>query len=189
MIFLRILGAAFLLAGIAVCFAEPVLLAMGIAWVAAGILILALAWWFTSASDKQTRLLATGKAGRATILAFSDTGITVNKVPRVRLKVRIEVPGEPPIEASQAMFVSRFAPPRVGEVHEVRFDPQQPNDFAFAPASASPVATSPVATSPDATRTDDRLGQLERLANLRDRGALSHEEFESAKRKLLAGGL
>jgi hypothetical protein len=189
MTFLRILGAAFLVAGVVACFADPNLRMMGGSFILTAALMLSLSWGLTRSSEKEARVLATGKAGRATILEVVDTGITMNESPRVRLKVRIDVPGEPPIEATRAVFVSRVAPPRVGEVREVRFDPQQPNDFAFAPTSALPVATSPVATSPDATRTDDRLGQLERLANLRDRGALSHEEFESAKRKLLAGGL
>ena len=34
---------------------------------------------------------------------------------------------------------------------------------------------------------DDSLAQLEKLADLRDRGALTDEEFEAEKRKLLGG--
>jgi hypothetical protein len=179
--FLRFMGAAFVVAGLGVVVFGPEVRAMGVAWLVTGGLILGVQRYVGTAEDAQARILATGKAGRATILEVVDTGVTLNKNPRVRLKVRIDVPGEPPIEASQAVFVSRLAAPRVGEVRDVKFDPQRPDDFAFAPGTAA----STVATSPP-TRTEDRIGQLERLANLRDRGALSPEEYEAGKRKLLA---
>jgi Short C-terminal domain len=38
-----------------------------------------------------------------------------------------------------------------------------------------------------ATGGDDRIAQLERLAKLRDSGALSDEEFEAEKARLLGG--
>jgi hypothetical protein len=46
---------------------------------------------------------------------------------------------------------------------------------------AAPVAAAPAAGGPDL------LGQLQQLAQLREAGALTEEEFQAAKAKLLAG--
>jgi hypothetical protein len=183
MTFLRLLGAGFLLAGAAVCVFSPELMSMGIAWVVTGSVLLGTAQVVASSAAKHEGLLQTGKAGRATILSATDTGVTLNNNPRVRFRVRIEVPGDPPIEATCALVVSRVAVPRVGEVLPVRFDPQRPDDFVFAPASPPPSSAS--TSPPPRTHGDDLLGPLERLADLRDRGALSPEEFAAAKRKVL----
>ncbi|MEW6583628.1 MAG: SHOCT domain-containing protein [Actinomycetota bacterium] len=51
-----------------------------------------------------------------------------------------------------------------------------------APAHHAAAAAPPPATAPDA---DDRIAQLERLARLRDSGALSDAEFEAEKRRVL----
>jgi len=126
-----------------------------------------------SAAHRQ-RLLQTGKVGRATILEVHDTGITVNKSPRARIKVRIQIPGEAPIEATTGMFVSRVSPPRTGETYDVRFDPRNPNDFVFEERASIPQS-----------RSEDRISQLERLGQLRDKGVLTQAEFEAEKKKLL----
>ena len=132
-------------------------------------------------------LLQTGKAGEATVLEVHDTGVTINNNPRVRLKVRIDVPHEPPVEGTHAMLVSRVGVPRIDEVYEVRFDPKNPNDFTFAPSSSasSPSRStwSPPASGP--TTGSDTLSQLERLEALRERGALTEAEFTEQKRKIL----
>ena len=135
--FLRIMGSCFLVAGAAVCITAPVLRVMGGIWVAVGALLLVIAQKAASSEANRQRLLATGKPGQATVLEVHDTGITVNNNPRVRLKVRIEVAGEAPIEATHAMMVSRVGVPRVGDVYDVRFDPKDPNNFTFVPSSSS----------------------------------------------------
>ena len=182
--FLRIMGSCFLLAGTAIFFLAPVLRVMGACWMGVGLLLLVISQVAARAAAHRAQLLATGKAGKATILEVSDTGVTVNNNPRVRVKVRIDVPGEAPIEATNAMMVSRVAVPDVGDVYEVRFDPQNPNDFAFAPPSSSGAHASR-STAPASTG-DTMLGQLERLSALRDKGALTQAEFEAEKKKLLA---
>jgi hypothetical protein len=174
--FLRVMGLCFLVAGSAVCFVTPILRLMGGIWIGVGVLLIVIAQKAAAAAAHRQRLLQTGKVGEATILHVADTGVTINNNPRVRLKVRIQVPGEAPIEATNAMMVSRVGVPRVGEVYDVRFDPKNPNDFAFASASSRSSAPS---------GGDDVIGQLERLTALRDKGALSPDEFEAQKRKVL----
>lgn len=174
--FLRIMGACFLVAGVAVLVAVPMLWVMSVIWIAVGVFLIVLAQKFASAEANRLRLLATGKAGNATILEVTDTGVTINNNPRVRLRVRIEVAGELPFEATHAMTVSRLHVPSVGEVYDVRFDPKDPNNFAFAQRSAAGTGGS---------EHVDTISRLERLAALRASGALTAEEFQQQKRKLL----
>jgi hypothetical protein len=183
---LRLMGACFVLAGAGVLlFMEPLMRIMGGAWVGVGVVLLVIAQFVASAAAHKQRLLHTGKPGRATILEVVDTGVTVNRNPRVRLHVRIEVDGEPAVEGTHAVTVSRLEVPRTGEVYDVRFDPQNPNDFVFAASSAGRRAAIAAPTAAPVAAADDTLGQLERLAALRDDGALTPEEFEAQKRKLL----
>ena len=179
------MGACFLVAGAAVCAFAPVVRLMGGIWIGVGLLLLVIGQKAAAGAAHRRQLLQTGKAGEATILEVADTGVTINNSPRVRIKVRIEVPGEAPIEASTAMMVSRVNVPRPGEVYTVRFDPKNPNDFAFAPASSSGHRDYASRTSSAAPGGSDTIGQLERLAALRDKGALTPAEFEAQKRKLL----
>jgi len=48
--------------------------------------------------------------------------------------------------------------------------------------------SAPGTAAPGDTGKDDTLSQLERLASLRDSGALTDEEFEQQKRRILGGG-
>ncbi len=158
----------------------PVVRLMGGIWIGVGLVMLVIG---QRAAAHRARLLRTGKAGEATILEVSDTGVTINNNPRVRLKVRIQVPGEAPFEATNALTVSRVGVPRAGEVYDVLFDPQNPNDFMFAAGNHHVSSGSSSSTS--ASGGGDTISQLERLAALRDKGALRPEEFEAQKRKLL----
>jgi hypothetical protein len=56
-------------------------------------------------------------------------------------------------------------------------------DQAVHPPAAAP-ESAPAAAPPD-LGSPDRLAQLERLGDLRDRGVLTDAEFEIEKRKLL----
>jgi hypothetical protein len=183
--FLMIMGACFLVAGAFFTFSSstPKLRAMGIGWLCTGALLVGVAGLAARSAAHRERLLATGKAGTATVLSVKDTGVTVNNSPRVRVKVRIEAAGAAPVEATNAMFVSRVSVPRAGEVYNVRFDAQNPNDFVFAPGGKVGARTSAASNAEDTLLT-----QLERLTALRDKGALTPEEFETQKRKLLGKG-
>src|SRR2546423_1746385 len=127
--FLRLMGAGFVLGGLYFAIFMPIVRLMGSIWIGVGVVLIVVAQVVAAGEAHRKKLLHTGKQGRATVLAVTDTGITVNKSPRVRVRVRIEVPGEPPVEGQRGMMVSRISPPRVGSVFGVRFDPKNPNDF------------------------------------------------------------
>jgi hypothetical protein len=201
-----------------------------------------------NAAQHREHLLHFGTQGQATITDVQDTGVTVNNSPRLRVTARIEAQGEAPFQVSKAMLFSRVAFPRIGEVWSVRFDPNNHQDFTFAPtqsfvtapdsASAPPAAASAAISlrfalsdpafkdrlrqahnaeeareilrsvlgaqvdamkvgfqNKDSTGTGagagaaptamDIVGQLERLTILRDKEALTPDEFETEKRKIL----
>jgi hypothetical protein len=178
---LRWLGVAFLVAGAGVWLADPTLHAMGNAWLVTGAVLVGVGQLGATGAALEARLRTTGQPGRATILSVTDTGVTLNHSPRVRFRVRIDRPGAPSVEATRAIFVSRLGGPRVGEVHGVRFDPDRPDDFVFVASKEVPILPPPAA----APRAEEPLGALERLADLRDRGALTEDEFQAAKQAIL----
>jgi hypothetical protein len=77
---------------------------------------------------KYRRLKAHGVEAEATILAVSDTGVTLNKNPYVRLRLRVEPMGMPVYETEAKAMVSRVMIPRPGDGVRVKFDPNKPGD-------------------------------------------------------------
>lgn len=77
-------------------------------------------------SQKQTRLgrrlLAEGVQTSAQIVLVTDTGLTINRNPRVRITVSILNQ-----EASFELTVSRVAIPRIGDWIDVFYDPKDPS--------------------------------------------------------------
>jgi len=128
-------------------------------------------------AHKQSQLLRAGARANATIVEIEDTGTRVNDNPRVRLKLRVEPEGADPFALEKKVTVSLVSLPRRGERVEVVYDPEDPSDFTFRMADLS--------DDPIAAPATDRVAQLERLADLRERGVLSQEEFEAEKRRLL----
>ena len=62
---------------------------------------------------------------------------------------------------------------------EARLEALEAQQYQAAPA--------PVAAAPAAPPQNDMIAQIQQLAQLRDQGVLSPEEFTAAKTKLLAG--
>jgi len=62
-----------------------------------------------------------------------------------------------------------------------RHDAEQQQEYAQEPADAQEDA------GPPADPMDDKLAQLERLGNLKDRGVLSEAEFAEQKQRILNG--
>ena len=77
---------------------------------------------------KYRRLKAHGVEADATILAVSDTGVTMNKNPYVKLRLRVEPIGMAAYETEAKAMVSRVAIPRPGDGVRVKFDPNKPED-------------------------------------------------------------
>ena len=77
---------------------------------------------------KYRRLKAHGVEAEATILSVSDTGVTLNKNPYVKLRLRVEPIGVAAYETEAKAMVSRVAIPRPGDGMRVKFDPNKPED-------------------------------------------------------------
>jgi hypothetical protein len=75
------------------------------------------------------RVRAHGIEATAIVLDISDTGMTINKNPRVKLRLQVNPIGQPPYEAELAVVVSRIAIPRVGDMIRVKYDPDRPRDM------------------------------------------------------------
>jgi hypothetical protein len=131
--------------------------------------------WFGSAGKR----LYEGTRAPGVILKVRDTGTTVNNDPKVELTIRVDPPDGEPFELSKKMLVSRTNLPRPNEAVEVGYDPDDPSDFVWRLVPGGPAAAAP---------TPDRIEQLERLKALHESGALSDEEFEAEKRRVLDDG-
>ena len=69
-----------------------------------------------------------GETAEAVVLDISDTGITINDNPKVRLKLKVYPKDREPFEASVSQVVSRVAIPRIGDRVHVKFDPNNPTN-------------------------------------------------------------
>lgn len=155
-------------------------------------------------------LLQHGRRCPGTVLSVQDTGVTINGNPRVKMRVRAESAGESPFEFEKTATVSRVQIPRAGDRCAVFYDPAgggEPGISFDAPALAmvglTPSGPGAAATPgvpgvvPDASASsassafgavapeDDTIEELERLAKLRAAGALTDEEFQAAKARIL----
>ena len=132
-------------------------------------------------------LRGNGLQGTATVLDVLDTGRTIgldNSVPSTILKarLRIELPGQ---EAYEFETETTSVPP-AGTVAPVWVDPKR-RERVFVDTDALVQQLIANAQRFVAPAAPDVTGQLERLAALRDQGALTDEEFAAAKRQLLGG--
>jgi hypothetical protein len=83
---------------------------------------------FLTTPGNYRRLKAHGVEADATILAVSDTGVTMNKNPYVKLRLRVEPIGIAAYETEVKAMVSRVAIPRPGDGVRVKFDPNKPEE-------------------------------------------------------------
>jgi hypothetical protein len=155
--------------------------------------------------EKAERLVATGGRGIGTVIEVSDTGMTINDNPRVHLRMRVEpTDGSAPFEREKTITVSRVAIPRAGDRFPVFYDREDPSNWGygtemeadapadirqlFAAASQAPGVEfgTPSPAAPPAPATRSPLDEIARLNDLRMKGAVTDEEFEEAKDRLLA---
>jgi hypothetical protein len=154
---------------------------------------------------KAQELFQTGAKGVGTVQHVQDTGMTINDNPRVKMVFRVEpLEGGQAFDAQKTSTVSRVEIPRQGDRYPVWYDREDPsgtwayatvNDDSgremlrqqFGAAAEGMVgmgsAAAPAAAAPAA---DDPLEKLQKLNELRTAGAITDEEFEAQKAKLLA---
>ena len=128
------------------------------------------------------RLLAEGMQTTGRIVAVRDTGVTINNNPRVALEIEARTHSGP-MTLQKSVTVSRLAIPREGDEVQIWYDRNHPQTFALA----LPAERAPAAPAPEIRAGTDLTATLERLAQLHERGALTDQEFETAKIRALAG--
>jgi len=79
----------------------------------------------------QQQLLATGAPARAIVRELRDSGACVNFEPLVTLELDIHADGHPAWQVTLKTPVPRQALPRVNEVIEVRYNPENTSEVAL----------------------------------------------------------
>lgn len=157
-----------------------------------------------TAAKRHTRaqwLISHGEPAIGTVTAATDVGVTINKVPRVKLSLLVEPEnGGEPFDAEKIITVTRIDVAQPGRRYPVWFDPADRTSFALATKEGddSPeevrrlfakVAATEQAAPPEAGGSEpdegDPLDRLAKLYELYEAGALTQQEYESQKARLL----
>lgn len=116
--------------------------------------------------------------------------VVINNV-YIKRKVRLRIEREDGVPAYEGVLNGTFMLgeiPSVGDRINLLVDPAKPQRFEYdkeeRPASVAPARAAAASYARDGGNIAD---ELEKLANLRTRGALTESEFEAAKKKLLRG--
>jgi hypothetical protein len=82
------------------------------------------------AAAKAERLQAHGIVGTGQVLGAQPTGMAINHVPQMAIRLQIALPGRPPYEATTKMLMSANVAHALvpGAMVSVRVDPDQPSD-------------------------------------------------------------
>jgi hypothetical protein len=103
------------------------LYAMGGFFIAITLLLNALMLLLAMKKGRQIREIVTyGKRGTAKILKLEDTGVRINRNPRVKLQLEISIPNYPPYFAQKTLALSVVYLPRVqpGATVDILADPE-----------------------------------------------------------------
>lgn len=121
------------------------------------------------------------------VASITDTGVTINEDPRVALGIEYTREDGAPGRIERKQLVSRLNLPRVGDRVTVRYDPTGVKEAVFEfPNTAEPSAAGNAGVTDAVPEPASGLiASLERLAVLHREGALTDDEFASAKRRLL----
>jgi hypothetical protein len=86
--------------------------------------------WLMAKRKRIAELVATGKQGTAVVLELSDTGVTINDDPRVKMLLEIHVPNYQPYRARKTVTIPLIYMSQVqtGSTVQVLADPDQPNN-------------------------------------------------------------
>ncbi len=136
--------------------------------------------------NKQPRVIVDADA---MITNVQDTGTTINDNPRVKLTLQVHPDGAEPFEITRKATVSRIHIPKIGDPMSVRYDAAAPDRSLVilkrTPEQLAAAAAPAVVTVAAPTAPADPLDQIKKLNDLRQAGALTDEEFEAQKKKLL----
>lgn len=149
---------------------------LGVIWIGVALFLAVLYTVMNKRADRAEKLKREGIPGRANILEMTQTGTYVNQNPRVRLKLRIEAPGVPTFESKDTYTVPLVAMGALGsgEALPVYLDRADPSQFTIDWLGGS-----------DGAGGSETRGRLEELAELRDAGLITDDEFSQRREKIL----
>lgn len=186
---------------------------IGVIWV---LVALGVGGWYSSIAAKQAKeqqLFQTGQRATAVIEGVEGTGVEINNCPQVYLTLRVQPRNGAEFIHQRKLVLPFGSVVQPGYLVEVAYDPVHPDNVAIetdpryvATAPAQYIKTRPPeqqqvpapspaypgpAVSAAAPAVDDSpptlIEQIERLAKLRDSGALTEAEFQEQKKQLLGG--
>ena len=149
-------------------------------------------------SQDQERILVEGTPGEAVIVGMGTPARGAQQY-NLDLDLEVHVGGRAPYRVANQYIVPASAKLGQGVRLPIKVDPNDPAKIAidWQSAESGPArgevrrATgegfSPAPAASGSTSGGDSIAQLERLAKLRDSGALSDAEFEQQKAKILGG--
>jgi hypothetical protein len=147
----------------------------------------------------QDRILAEGTAGEAVIVGMGTPARGAQQY-NLDLDLEVHVGGRAPYRVANQYIVPASAKLGQGVRLPVKVDPNDPAKVAIdwqraesgpargeiRPVGGSGFSPAPTAAGGSASEGDS-VAQLERLAKLRDSGALTEAEFEQQKARILGG--
>jgi hypothetical protein len=150
----------------------------------------------TDSSGERSQILATGLPGQGVIVAHGTPERGAQWF-NMDIDLEVHVSGRQPYRVNNMYMVPAGATIGQGVTLPIKVDPNDPSKIAIdwesaqrAPARGEVRATggsgfTPAPAPVPAADTGDQIGELERLAKLRDSGALTDAEFEQQKAKIL----
>lgn len=153
----------------------------------------------TGAQGERGRILAEGIAGTATIVGMGTPARGAQWF-NLDLDLEVSIPGRQAYRVANTYMVPASATLGRGVTLPVKVDQSDQSKIAIdwdsapqgpAAGEVRPVAGSggfaPAPAPTSSGGSEDQIAQLERLAKLRDSGALTDAEFEQQKAKILGG--
>ncbi|MDQ3935063.1 MAG: SHOCT domain-containing protein [Actinomycetota bacterium] len=185
---------------------------IGVIWV---LVALGVGGWYRSVATRQAeeqQLFQTGERAVAVIEGVEGTGTEINNQPQVYLTLRVKPRSGQEFIHQRKLVLPFGSVVQPGHLVDVAYDPSNPERVALdvdpryaatppavyirtrAPDGSTPVTSATAAYAPTAPQQAPAssdpptlVEQLERLAKLRDSGALTDAEFEQQKKELLGG--
>jgi hypothetical protein len=148
----------------------------------------------TDSSGERAQILATGLSGQGVVVAHGTPERGAQWF-NMDIDLEVHVSGRRPYRVNNMYLVPAGATIGQGVTLPIKVDPNDPSKIAIDWDSAQrapergevrPVGESGFVPAPaPPSGGDDHLAELERLAKLRDSGALTDAEFEQQKAKIL----
>ncbi|HEY6771240.1 MAG TPA: SHOCT domain-containing protein [Solirubrobacterales bacterium] len=150
----------------------------------------------TDSSGERSQILATGIAGQGVVVAHGTPERGAQWF-NMDIDLEVHVSGRQPYRVNNMYMVPAGATIGQGVTLPIKVDQNDPSKIAIdwesaqrAPARGEvrPAGRSGFTPAPaPAADSGDQIAELERLAKLRDSGALTDAEFEQQKAKILGG--